>query len=347
MAFQKAQKSQSKLRMALYGPSGSGKTFTALAIAVELLRLMKLPGRIAVVDSERGSASKYADKFDFDVNELDSYAPETYRKAIRDAKDAGYSILVIDSLSHAWVGAGGVLDIVDDASVKLRGNSHAAWKEGTPEYRNLVDAVLQSDMHVIVTMRSKTEWDMNAKGDNGKKTPTKIGTAPVMRDGIEYEFDVTGALDVEHNLVIDKSRCEALDGKVFKKPSEEPSKTLAAWLSSGSVAAPKPTAEPVKPEARETTPGPTPAEQELAASLSSAATIDELVARWKTTTKAMDRFKPWQPVLDRLTIVKDARKAALSAPPAPVAPVVVEKPVTPPPAAPAPAAATKEEGEDF
>jgi hypothetical protein len=233
MAFQKATKRQAKLRMGLHGPSGSGKTYSALAIATEFIKALGVEGRIAVIDSERGSASKYADRFDFDVCELSNFAPRAYRQAISDAVKGGYAVLIIDSISHAWVGEGGVLDIVDNAATKLRGNTHAAWKEGTPEYRDLVDAILQAPTHIIATMRSKTEWDMSAVNEQGKKTPKKIGSAPVMRDGIEYEFDVTGMLDVDHNLVIDKTRCDILDGKVFKKPGKEPAETLAKWLSDG------------------------------------------------------------------------------------------------------------------
>src|SRR5690606_34635021 len=107
--FKKATKSQAKLRMAITGPSGSGKTYTALSVGTPL-------GRIAVIDTERGSASKYADLFDFDVLELTEYNPRNYIEAIRAACAGGYDVLIIDSLSHAWSGQGGVLELVDRAA---------------------------------------------------------------------------------------------------------------------------------------------------------------------------------------------------------------------------------------
>src|SRR5690242_19965331 len=109
--------------MALVGPSGSGKTYTALKIATNLVP----SGKVALIDTERGSASKYAKLFKFDVLELRNYHPEAYIKAIKAAADNGYDVLIIDSLSHAWNGDGGVLSIVDK-----KGGRFDAWKDVTP-----------------------------------------------------------------------------------------------------------------------------------------------------------------------------------------------------------------------
>ena len=111
--FKKAVKHEAKIRLALVGPSGSGKTYTALRVATELCKLAGNPGRIAVVDTEHGSASKYADIFDFDVVELDNYDPRHLIRLIQEAEKAGYFCLVIDSLSHFWSGRGGELEMVD------------------------------------------------------------------------------------------------------------------------------------------------------------------------------------------------------------------------------------------
>ena len=101
--FKKAVKHESKLRLAIAGPSGSGKTFTSLAIGTSL-------GRVAVVDTESGSASKYADLFDFDVMEIDApFHPNKYIEAIKGAVQAGYDVVILDTLSHAWFAEGGVL----------------------------------------------------------------------------------------------------------------------------------------------------------------------------------------------------------------------------------------------
>jgi AAA domain len=226
--FQKATKRAAKLRLAVDGPSGAGKTWTSLSIA------SVLADRVAVIDTERGSASLYSDRFDFDVIELaPPYEPVIAVEAIRAAEAAGYGALIIDSLSHFWDAEGGVMDMVDAASARSRGNKFAGWKVGTPAYRNLIDTMLSASLHVICTMRSKTEWVIE-ENDRGKSAPRKIGTSPVMRSGIEYEFTVVGDLDLEHRITITKSRCDAVADKVFHAHRERDfAETLKSWLASG------------------------------------------------------------------------------------------------------------------
>lgn len=234
MAFQKATKKQAKGRMAIDGPSGSGKTFTALRIA----RALSPAGKIAVIDTERGSASKYADLFSFDVCEIvDDFHPKHYIEAMKDAEAAGYEVIVIDSLSHAWEGAGGVLELTDKAAARSKtGNSYTAWRETTPIHNQLINAMLQSKCHVIATMRSKTEYVLQ-EDDRGKKVPKKIGMAPVQRQGMEYEFDVVVDMDLEHRGIVAKTRCHALKDGVFMEPGENDlGKTFADWLNAGDEA---------------------------------------------------------------------------------------------------------------
>ena len=235
MMFKPATKKQSKLRLAISGPSGSGKTYSALSIASALGK------RIAVIDTEHGSASLYADKFSFDTLDLDSFSPETYVAAIEAANEAKYDVLVIDSLSHAWMGKDGALEQVDTAAKKSGSkNSYFAWRDVTPKHNALVEAMLQSNAHIIATMRSKTEYSTD-KDDKGKVTPKKIGLAPIQREGMEYEFTVFGELDLDHNLNITKSRCSAIAGKLVEKPGKQLADVLKAWLETGAPAeAPKP-----------------------------------------------------------------------------------------------------------
>lgn len=231
-AFQKATKHESKLRMALFGPSGSGKTFTALVIA------QGLGGKTAVIDTEHGSASKYADKFDFDVCELDSFGPETYIDTIAAAEAAGYDNLVIDSLSHAWVGKDGALEQVDRAAKRSQGNSFAGWRDVTPLHNRLIDAMISSKCHIIATMRSKTEY-LVEKNEQGRSAPRKVGLAPVQRDGMEYEFDITGEMTQDNELIVGKTRCTEIAGKVYTKPDGKMVDVIKAWLSGAPVEPPK------------------------------------------------------------------------------------------------------------
>jgi hypothetical protein len=235
--FVKATKSQSKLRLAIDGPSGSGKTYTALVAAT----VMAEGGKIAVIDTERGSAALYSDKFGFDTATLESFNPKNYVDLIRAAEEAGYAVIVIDSLSHAWEGEGGALDMVDQAAARSQSkNSYFAWRDITPLHRELIDAMLQSPAHIIATMRSKTEYVVEEIERGGRKTqvPRKIGMAPVQRQGMEYEFTIVGDMDLDHNLVISKSRCEFIADAVEKKPDARFFQKILDWLKTG--AAPQP-----------------------------------------------------------------------------------------------------------
>ena len=223
--FQKATKYESKLRLAIAGPSGSGKTYTALSVATHL------GDKVAVVDTEHGSASKYADLFDFDVVNFEPpFHPDRFVEAIGTAAKAGYDVLILDSMSHTWKGSGGVLELVEMESKKLRGNSYAAWGKVTPIYERMIDAIVSANIHIIATVRSKQDYIL-VEGSNGKTAPQKVGMAPVQRDGFEYEFDVFLDMDIENNAIVSKTRCPELVGKVIPKPNGELSNTLKDWLS--------------------------------------------------------------------------------------------------------------------
>jgi hypothetical protein len=222
MEFKKAVKSKCKARCAIYGPSGGGKTFSALRIA------KGMGGKIAVIDSERGSASKYADRFDFDALDLEHPNIENMVAAVKAAADAGYGVLIIDSLSHAWQEL--LQEVEKLANAKYKGNTWSAWSEGTPRQRRLVDAFLTFPGHVIATIRSKTEWTQEASG-NGKSRPVRVGLAPEQGKGIEYEFDILMSITPEHIAHVEKDRSGMFQDSIIEKPDEEFGRKLAAWLS--------------------------------------------------------------------------------------------------------------------
>lgn len=221
--FKKAERKQARLRLALAGPSGSGKTYSALQMA------KGLGSKIAVIDTEHGSASLYADVADFDTMELHPpYSPERFIEAIQSAESSGYEVLIIDSYSHEWTGAGGCLEINDGiAKAKYKGNTWSAWNETTPRHRRLIDKMLTSPLHIICTMRSKTE---TVQGE-GKKV-VKLGLKSEQRDGTDYEFTVV--LDVSHDghmAIASKDRT-----KLFTQPeliTEDTGRMLLDWLNCG------------------------------------------------------------------------------------------------------------------
>lgn len=257
--FTKATKAKSKARLALIGPSGAGKTYTALRIA------SGFGGRIAVIDTEHGSAAKYSDSFDFDTLDLNHHDPMSYVGAIQAAGEAGYDVLVIDSLSHAWMGKDGALEQVDKAAKRTRGNSYAAWRDVTPKHNALIDAMLASKCHLIVTMRAKTEYATET-GKDGKMTVAKIGLAPIQREGLEYEFDVVADMTLDHDLIVSKTRMPMLDGAIINKPGEDLGKRIVDWFQSG-VDAPAP--------APAFTPAPAPAPAPVAAPVAAPEPVEE------------------------------------------------------------------------
>jgi hypothetical protein len=240
MGFKKATKAAAKLRLGLIGPAGSGKTMTALRVA------HGLGGRIAVIDTERGSASLYSGErgLDFDVLELESYEAEKFIQAIAQAEAAGYGVLIIDSLSHAWAGKGGILEFVDKAAKRSGGGSFSGWRDATPLHNQLVDAILGAKLHIICTLRSKVEHVIEQV--NGRTQVRKVGLQPVQRDGLEYEFTVVGDVTQDHELIITKTRAAWLKDQIIREAGEDLGQQLAAWLSDGLPSPVAPAPEPAR-----------------------------------------------------------------------------------------------------
>lgn len=229
MQFQKAERKKSKLRLALTGPSGSGKTYGALLVAKGLGR------KIAVIDTEKGSAALYSHLVDFDVLDLEPpYTPERYRQAVKLAVENGYGVVIIDSITHEWSGSGGCLELNEEtARAKYRGNTWSAWNETKSRHRAFIDDLLVCPAHVIVTMRSKTETAQVEV--NGRKQVQKLGMKSEQNDGIEYEF--TTVLDLVHdgNFALpskDRTGLFPPNSDPFKL-SENIGQNLAKWLESG------------------------------------------------------------------------------------------------------------------
>lgn len=225
--FKKAERKNAKLRLAIAGPTGSGKTFTALLLA------KGIGGRIAVADTENSSAELYDDLVEFEhANIQPPYTPEKFISVIKAAENAGFDTLILDSITHEWSGVGGCLEMVDQlASTTFRGNSWGAWSQVTPKHRKFIDAMLQSSINIIVTMRSKMETIQT--NDNGKKKVEKVGLKAEQRDGIEYEFSTV--LDLTHNNIAVATKDRT---RLFLEPrqlSESDGVLLKQWLLSGSA----------------------------------------------------------------------------------------------------------------
>jgi hypothetical protein len=142
----------------------------------------------------------------------------------------------VDSLSHGWFSTGGVLERVDKAKQRHGGNKYAAWSEGTPEQNALIEALLSFPGHLFVTMRAKMDH-VQEKDEKGNTTIKKVGMAPVQRDGVEYEFQIVGDIDIHHNMVVTKTRCSLLQDAVVHEPDAAFWRILMGWLDEGEAPA--------------------------------------------------------------------------------------------------------------
>lgn len=224
-SFKKATKEAAKLRLALFGVSGSGKTYTALRLATGLAGEN---GKIAVIDTERNSACKYSDRFDFDVCNATKPSIENLKMFIFDAKE--YDVLIIDSMTHAWLEL--LQDVEKIAKTKFGGNTWSAWSEGTPKQMSFINALLDFPGHIIATMRTETNWTTTTN-DKGKVVPVRVGEAPKQGKGIEYEFDMLMQISPEHDALVIKDRTGKYQDEVIPMPDEEFGKALGEWLKEG------------------------------------------------------------------------------------------------------------------
>ena len=230
MIIRKAERRKAKLRLGLAGPSGSGKTMSALRLA------KGLGGRACMIDTERGSGDLYGGMYDYDIITLTPpYAPKVYIEAIKAAEEAGYDVIITDSLSHAWSDEGGLLDQADKLTASGKVNNFTVWRELTPQHRALVNAILNSPAHFIATVRSKQQYELEEYTDsrgNKKKQPVKVGLAPVFREGIEYEFSIFFDINQDHFARATKDRTNMFANEVFVI-DEKVGERIMGWLNSG------------------------------------------------------------------------------------------------------------------
>jgi hypothetical protein len=246
MSFEirKATRKQAKLRLGLMGASGSGKTYSALRLGCEFAKLLGTKNPV-LIDTEKNRSEIYANEFTFDVIQLGApYSPERYNEAIHTCEKEGYKVIIIDSISHEWNGTGGILEIWSGL-----GNRQTDWKELTPRHQRFIETILQSDAHIIATVRSKAEYQAE-QNDKGKIYLKKVGTSPQQRDGLDFEMTAMLALNENHYAQSDSDKTHLFDGQ-SQILDENTAKRIFDWLNSGEPYQEKkeePKAEPPKEE---------------------------------------------------------------------------------------------------
>jgi len=232
MQLQEASRKKAKIKLGLQSPSGGGKTMSALLIAYGLCATWE---KIAVIDTENNSADLYAHLGSFKTLSLEPpYTPERYMEGIDICLNAGIEVIIIDSASHEW-------DNLLDYHSSLQGNSFTNWAKVTPRHEAFVNKILQSPVHFICTIRSKTDYVLSEK--NGKQVPEKVGLKAHQRDNLEYEFTVVLELDMRHNAKASKDRTGLFMGKPEFIPSIQTGQAIAEWCNLGADAPPPVTYE--------------------------------------------------------------------------------------------------------
>ena len=220
MKITTAQRKRAKIRLSIQGPSGSGKTFSSLLIAKGLVGTWE---NICVIDTENHSADLYSHLGPYNVLSLGKpFTPEAYIQAIELCEKSGIKAIIIDSLSHEWEGEGGILDIHSS----MTGNSFTNWSKVTPRHNSLVQRMLQSDCHIIATLRTKQDYVLSEK--NGKTVPEKVGLKSVTKDGMDYEFTTVFDLDINHNATCTKDRT-GLFANIPQKLDEQTGVKILNW----------------------------------------------------------------------------------------------------------------------
>jgi hypothetical protein len=224
MQLRKATRKKAKIRLGLSAVSGGGKTYSAILIAKGLVGDLS---KVAIIDTENGSADLYAHLGDFNVLPLTApFTPERYIEAIKSCEKTGMEVIIIDSISHEWDGKGGCLEIVESL-----GGKYQDWAKVTPRHQAFIEAILHSPSHVITTVRRKQDYEMIKDGN--KIRIEKAGLKEITREGFEYELTINLELDTKHNATASKDRTQLFMGKPTFVPSEKTGELIANWCEQG------------------------------------------------------------------------------------------------------------------
>lgn len=231
-----ARREQVKLMIGLTGPSGAGKTFSALQMAYGITGDWK---KIAVADTENKSSLYYAGEQTGDWQHIpfpptmpQGYHPHNWCQLIRFAeRDPSIEVLILDSISHEWEGAGGCLDLVDRIA-----KGFAGWKAVTPLHNDFIDTMRHSRLHIIATMRSKTDYVVE-QNDRGKQAPRKVGLKSSQREGTDYEFGIIFDIEISHLATASKDRTGLYAARGPFMITPETGRELLRWANSGEAPA--------------------------------------------------------------------------------------------------------------
>ncbi len=229
MKLEKASRKKAKIKVSIAGTSGSGKSYSAILLS---LGICKDSNKICIIDTESHSASLYSHLGEFNVINLTApFHPDRYVEAIKLCEQSGIEVIIIDNATNAWSGQGGCLQLHEKETSKMKiPNSFTAWNSITPIYQKYLDAIINSSCHIICTLRSKTEYIISER--NGRQVPQKVGTAPMIKDGFDYEMFIAFDLDQQHKAFSTKDRTGLFQDKEPFVISTNTGKLILDWCNS-------------------------------------------------------------------------------------------------------------------
>jgi len=237
-----AEREKEKAVIGFIGCSGSGKTVSALITAYGMMKEAypeaseaEIWLKIGVVDTEHKRSKLYANLEIGDVRigrfrHIDfppPYTTERYNAAVLTMKKAGAEVIIVDSISHNWMGEGGIVE----THGQMSGNSFQNWGKLAPETTKLIKTLTQNDVHMLVTFRTKTEYVVEPNSE-GKMAPRKVGTKPVQKEEMEYEFMLNFVIDIDHIAEPSKDNTQMFEGHP-QKITAEVGRKLYQWLELG------------------------------------------------------------------------------------------------------------------
>jgi hypothetical protein len=256
VTFRPAVRSNVGLLIGLAGASGSGKTYTAMRLAHGIAG----DKPFAVIDTEAGRATHYADMFRFDHADLaPPFRPDAYADAIIAADKAGYPVIVLDSMSHVWAGDGGVLDWQEDELQRMAGDDYgkresckmAAWIKPKVSHKHMVQKLLQVRAHLILCFRAEPKVEM-VKDQRGKwaivpkQSQTGLdGWIPICEKNLPFELTASFLLTADAPGVPKPIKLQEQHKALFpldKPITEESGRRIAEWAAGGAKSQPVPAA---------------------------------------------------------------------------------------------------------
>lgn len=244
--FRRAVREKVPLIIGLSGGTGSGKTFSAMRLA----KGMAQGKPFCVIDTENGRASHYADQFTFDVLDLRApFSPDRYAEAIKAADQAGYPVVVVDSMSHVWAGDGGVLDWQESELDRMAGNDYgkreackmAAWIKPKMAHKHMMSTLLQVKAHILLCFRAEEKIEMvkvNGRMEVRKKESLvgKDGWVPICEKSVPFECTCSFMLLASNPGIPQPIKLQE-QHKPFFKPTapidEYAGEQLAKWAAGG------------------------------------------------------------------------------------------------------------------